>query len=221
MSMSSRLFPTSFRTPLDASIAANNPLPTTSVPLRIRCQCNAFDFTVQAYSATPPVRCACATCRKFHASAFSAFLPLEDGDAIKTRMASDADARTFTSHCDGLGAQLERAFCGRCKSVLGARPRDSTAGFLLALGCVEDASLPPALALAWQSNFRLLSAPPPSWWVALPARRQAPPRVLRGRCACGACAFEAASGDEFQTQQCAIAAKPGPGPKPSPGPSVL
>ena len=56
----------------------------------------------------------------------------------------------------GLDTTLSRHFCGQCRSVLGAQP--ATGDFLLALGCIEDESVPTALAVAWQSSFRTLAA---------------------------------------------------------------
>ena len=195
---SSRTYPSTFRSLLPTDVKPELLKPDND--LRVKCQCGAFSFAVKTAASTPPLRCHCVRCRKFHASAFATLLSLPrapDG------LLDDSRLRKYESPCDGLGKPLSRLFCGNCRSVLGATSGDD---FYLALGCVEDESIPPPLALSYQTRYESLSADQSAvWWTAKPSnqgRPTAPPRVLRGSCACGKCAFEAPSGSEFQTQHC-------------------
>jgi hypothetical protein len=204
--MPDRTYPDSFRSTLTSVAPSNRALPA-AVPLRVRCQCSAISFVVEAAATSEPVRCHCVQCRKFCASSCATYLPLQSAPEALVAPADQGGPRSFESPCDGLSLSLTRLFCGGCESVLGAKAAGAGGSeqVLLALGCVEDASIPPALALAWQSTHRTLCAEQaPAWWKAKPSGfgPTAPPRVLRGSCACGACAFEAASGNEFQTQHC-------------------
>jgi hypothetical protein len=196
--------------------------------VRAECQCGACSFSVS--DATGDViRCHCVRCRRYHASAFGAFLRLSVGVADLGTL--EALAR-YPDTCSVLG-RCERLFCTRCRSKLATValvPSDSpTEGggdgggrddgggrgggggmVLLALGSVVDDSLPAPLALKWQTVFEEWAvAERATWWSAQPPLRQvrllaaAPtPRLLRGGCACGDCTFEALSGSEFQTQHC-------------------
>lgn len=196
-----RAYPASFRSlPMRNAPEA---LLSSIAPLVVRCQCQKITFTVSVPSNMVPERCHCVQCRKFSASAFAVHIPLESTPEVLLVQAGSGGPQSYESACDGRGgATLSRLFCSRCRSVLGAQMAGSAgSSFLLALGCVEDDSVPPALALHWQVNFRALAPEQaPAWWSARPAgcRPMAPARVLRGSCACGACSFEAASGDEFQ-----------------------
>ena len=220
--MSSRLYPASFRSPL-VKPSRGGPLPPlpSSLELKVKCQCGDVDFEVPLDASRPPaiLRCHCRGCRRFHASSFAALLPLNH---VPETLVSERTTRSFESPCDGLSCKaMSRLFCQRCKSVLGAIPSAGASGdatlaaAYLAMGCVSDEFIPPSLALAWQqagaTGYRQLSTPEgdgpmhgPHWWTARPSGRPptAPPRTLRGRCACGACVFTAQSGSEFQTQHC-------------------
>ena len=201
--MFSRVFDSRFRTPL--LDAPKDPIPAI-VPLRVRCQCGALAFSVDVESTARPLHCHCGHCRRFHASAFAAFVQIDSIPAALADAAGGTGPMHFDSPCAGLESSLKRLRCGQCKSILGAQAEADGSSYL-ALGCVEDASIPPALALAWQTSFRpLVTDQGAAWWTAVPSsrqqRRHVSPRVLRGRCACGACAFEAPSGDEFQMQHC-------------------
>eukprot|EP00966_Prymnesium_polylepis_P091639 2121279-Prymnesium_polylepis.1 len=73
------------------------------------------------------------------------------------------------------------------------------------MGCVEDESVPSALAQHWAGRYEEWARDQrPAWWDAAPGRwsprgatRAGAIRTVRGGCRCGRCAFEARSGDEF------------------------
>ena len=203
MESTSRLYATSFRSPLQKP-NLSPVLPSSTAPIRVACQCGDLSFTVPIQSQVSPIRCHCAQCRRFHASAFAALLPL---DALPDAFAgSNPKVQRYEGACDG-GLVATRLFCARCKSVIGAVPLPgdaaAAAAALLALGCIDDSSIPPAIALSWQASSRDVAIEQGArWWSALPSAGRAPPRLLRGRCACGKCAFTAQSSDEFQTQHC-------------------
>ena len=157
--MPDRTYPDSFRSTLTSVASSNRALPAT-VPLRVRCQCSAISFVVEAAATSEPVRCHCVQCRKFCASSCATYLPLQSAPEALVAPADQGGPRSFESPCDGLSLSLSRLFCGGCKSVLGAKAAGAGGSeqVLLALGCVEDASIPPALALAWQSRHSTLCA---------------------------------------------------------------
>ena len=137
-----------------------------------------FSLAVQTAASTPPLRCHCVRCRKFHASAFATLLSLL---AHPTASSTIAVSRKYESPCDGLGKPLSRLFCGNCRSVLGATSGDD---FYLALGCVEDESIPPPLALSYQTRYESLSADQSAvWWTAKPSNQAAGRRRRRASCA--------------------------------------
>ena len=113
----------------------------------------------------------------------------------------NANVKVFKQNCSAFGP-VERCFCGSCRSVVATIAESGEV--YLAAGCIEDASIPADLARAWQTAFTESAIDEAvSWWPA-PAekRKRGASRVLTGGCACGACRFEAVSGDEFQTQHC-------------------
>ena len=193
-----REYPTAFRSPLGPMTA---PVPTEAT-LRVRCHCGActLALTVNTQVARA-VRCHCVKCRRYHTSAFGAFLKLP-GEASRLATIGTA-ARGYDDSCEAAG-KVERVFCGSCYSVLASIPEAGAAAdqhVLLALGCVEDDSVPPALAQHWAGCFEEWALPQRAlWWEALPRRWSRaggqPSRTIRGGCACGSCTFEARSGDE-------------------------
>ena len=195
-----REYPTAFRSLLGPVCS---PVPAEAT-LRVRCHCGTCKLavTVNTQVATV-VRCHCVRCRRYHTSAFSAFLKLP-GEVARLA-AIDSTVRRYADTCDMAG-KVERLFCGNCFSVLASLPEPGTANqhALLALGCVEDESVPPALARNWAGRFEDWALPRrAAWWESVPRRwSQAggpSSRTIRGGCACGACTFEALSGDEAST----------------------
>lgn len=172
-----REYPRSFRSVL----ADGDAEPPQEAELRLRCHCGACAFAARMRGEA--VRCHCPPCRRFHCSAFAAL--------VEASAALRAPAlRRCLGACEALGA-VERLVCARCSSKLGVVAEGR---LYAALGCVEDESLPEALARHWQGAFRSWeAAAAPAWWSARPsavsARRA---REATGGCACGACAFAAA-----------------------------
>ena len=172
-----------------------------------------FEVPLDSSAPPEPLQCHCRACRRFHASAFAALLPLSSMPEGLSAALAASQLAVFESECGGLSTRLSRYFCKSCKSVIGATPSSGpgsgSAAAYLAIGCITDESIASSLALAWQvgvstASRQLAVANGARWWTATATGRppSAPPRVLRGRCACGACAFSAQSGAEFQTQHC-------------------
>eukprot|EP00747_Dinoflagellata_sp_TGD_P200616 gnl/TRDRNA2_/TRDRNA2_74037_c0_seq2.p1 gnl/TRDRNA2_/TRDRNA2_74037_c0~~gnl/TRDRNA2_/TRDRNA2_74037_c0_seq2.p1 ORF type:complete len:325 (-),score=20.95 gnl/TRDRNA2_/TRDRNA2_74037_c0_seq2:43-1017(-) len=208
----SRTFDSSFRSLLDEQIKSLGRLRSAApkqAQLQVRCQCGSCVFQATARSSNGgcprAVRCHCARCRKYHMSAFAAFTPVHRRDIPEVGK-HVCPMRVYRDSCDALGA-VERVFCGSCTSVLATLPLEGAhaSEALLALGCVEDESIPLELAQHWQEEYeeRTPSARV-SWWSAVPAgfRQEPQTRTLRGSCSCGGCKFTAVSGQEFQTQHC-------------------
>lgn len=171
--------------------------------LRTRCHCGqcSFEVRVRGTGGEPPreVRCHCRGCRRFHSSAFGAFAAVAGEDAPKD-WTFGGKAIMRRDVCAELG-EVDRVLCARCFTKLATLPFDEegrrAAGCsaLLALGSVEDASLPEALSLHWQTSSEdwQMSASS-AWWAARASPRQGRPRTTEasGGCACGACTFTAA-----------------------------
>ena len=174
-----------------------------SFDLRVRCHCGDVAHTVPIEDPSPLLRCHCARCRRFHASAFATLLPVKHSAFARLETESIG---TYVSRCDGMEITLRRVFCARCKSVLGAVPEGGSTGAYLAMGSVEDTSIPGDIAFAWRVCFkdRPLREAAPWWWTEVPLGGGTSGRasVLRGGCACGACRFEASTDELFQTQHC-------------------
>uniref|UniRef100_A0A0G4FBW9 CENP-V/GFA domain-containing protein n=1 Tax=Chromera velia CCMP2878 TaxID=1169474 RepID=A0A0G4FBW9_9ALVE len=200
-------FSLSFRSRLNAVSVSSHVLEKATI--KVRCQCGNNAFAVEVERSSPVVRCHCVRCRKFHTSAFASYLKVSR-DAIPCDSTS-APVQKYLDSCNEIGP-VERLSCGWCNSVLASVPAIETGGplgggALLALGCVEDASIPPGLAKEWAHKFEEWKKEESAkWWEAAPSGRPIrgcrAERTLRGGCACGACTFEAWSGSEFQTQHC-------------------
>ena len=121
-----------------------------------------------------PVRCHCARCRKFHTAAYAALLPVESGALEQL-----AAARTFPDHCASMG-EVERMFCGGCHSVLATRQTQGVNSVFLAMGALEDSSIPPALVSAWRLLYaEACLAERASWWSGPAAEPSARPPEQR------------------------------------------
>jgi len=209
-----REYPTSFRSLLDdydgKVHGCSKELATTStLSLKVRCHCSkcAFCVTLHVSGSTWPasVRCYCKPCRRYHSSAFAAFVLAERVSLGQV----GSMATSYRDMCEACGP-VDRLFCGKCHSTIATLPIEAAqVGLaLVALGCVEDSSVPAALAYHWQGEFREWA---PSrrahWWTVVPKlfcakQLTSSQQRLCGGCACGGCAFEALFGSGFQMQHC-------------------
>jgi len=170
--------------------------------LRMLCHCGqcSFEARIRGTGGEPPraLRCYCKGCRRFHSSAFGTYVALDETAAPKDwTLGGKAILRRDV--CGRLG-EVDRVFCSQCFTKLATVPfdqgRDAAGGVaLLALGAVEDRSMPEALSRYWQTAFKEWEVVAGSaWWAAKVAPRQGRPRTreARGGCSCGACTFTAA-----------------------------
>jgi len=199
---SEREFPVSFRSLLDERGAAKGDGADANcceAVLRLRCHCGecTFDVRVHGVDGQPPVaiRCHCSNCRRFHTSAFGAFVAVE-----RQPTSGDWDiggqTRRHRDSCAELG-EVDRILCAHCFAKLATLPLEGARStqVLLALGAVEDSSVPESLARRWQSTFdEWQVGHGAAWWAAEPTPRKGPPRSkeANGGCICGSCAFTAA-----------------------------
>jgi hypothetical protein len=178
--------------------------------------CGAVNFECKSLDvATPPVRCHCQTCRRSHTAPFAALLPIDSLDVVSPSL--EACTVRCSDRCDKLG-EVERLFCPGCRSTVATVAPSSAGdggggGALLALGCLEDESLPPATALRWQREYDDWEpAQGPSWWRttrvtpsddansgnaekrhhSVATDDSSRGVMLRGGCACGGCSFHSA-----------------------------
>ena len=202
--MFSRSKSSSYRSPLGAP-NTTAVVPPDAFDCQLKCQCGQIVHSVHVHtpSASLPLRCHCRQCRRFHASAFAALLPIQQSSLPPL---GDDTMGSYTSACDGVGCALRRFFCARCKTILCAIPESSDRSTCyVAMGSIEDESIPRVVAQAWQVCFEdRAHGQAAAWWKAAPASRGARGStcVLHGGCACGACRFEAPTDDLFQTQHC-------------------
>lgn len=201
--------PVFFGLTLDVGSAAELEAPQW---LRVRCHCGRCAFQVCAAGAEPEVvRCHCPACRRWCCSAFAALLrvPAPNGQEVPRSAASAAAALAsawglgdevagVAGECSSMGA-VARLACSTCWSKLAVvhlHGAKCPAAFV-ALGVVEDDSVPAAVAEKWRRDYQDRALCQGSvWWSARPSPRETLPllrsRLVRGGCACGACEFEAA-----------------------------
>ena len=200
-----RVFPLDFRSPVgdDEALgsAGDESGPAGPLLLRFSCACGQCAFEAEVSDDQPPVRCHCVSCRRFHTTAFAAFAPVA---AVPAALGGAAVGR-YADRCHEVG-QVERIFCGQCRSTL-ATTVVGGGQTLLALGCLDDESLPPAVAVAWQRSFvEWQAAQRAGWWSLRPCAGSEPSAgsvlELRGGCACGGAAYRSVSGSSLQLQHC-------------------
>lgn len=218
-----REFPEAFRSLLDGQgKSRSSQVVPQRAKLKARCQCGACSFSMTACgdegSAPRTVRCHCSACRRYHTSAFGAFVPI----GRENLHGLDSKAVRYRDECKECGV-VDRLFCGVCFSVLATVPQQGNyaGSTLVALGVIIDESIPRPLSRHWQHEFLEWSPEcRAQWWTAIPAspgetdsdsssssrsrspHRSTPARQLRGGCACGGCEFKADAGDGLQTQHC-------------------
>lgn len=191
-----REYPPSFRSILPTIDDASGSVCVSEAKLVGHCHCGKCTFEVRvrgpASDQSPEmIRCMCRHCRVFHTSAFAAFVKVADGPADWTLGGS---ARWHSDRCDGFG-EVNRLICTSCftKLALAHSSEDGGMHVYLALGAVEDESVPEALARNWQKNFkehRVQDAA--AWWSSMPGPcQQKRIDVATGGCACGNCRFSA------------------------------
>lgn len=190
----SQEYPASFRSILDADAVADAAV-DAEAELRVRCQCKRCDFKVKTAAAgeAPSMsRCHCPSCRRFHSSAFATFVPVQS--ALEDWGLGDK-VILHKETCAALGP-VQRVLCGNCSTKLATIPlgdNSKNVRAVLALGAVDDDSIPKALAKRWQTDFQdwgLESGAP--WWKATPTPCASVRRVeASGGCACDNCRFKA------------------------------
>ena len=155
--------PRSFRSVLPQTDGAP---PPSHLELRSSCRCGRCSFAAPAPAYADAIRCHCVACRKFHTSAFAAYVVLAATPDF------GASATTIAGRCAILG-DVERVVCSACSSKLATRPLtgEDAGTTLLALGCVEDESVPAATARRWQRTYEEWSiATAATWWTAVAER---------------------------------------------------
>merc|ERR1740123_186067 len=178
MSRFDREYPSTFRSMLDDTEVEQCP---GEVELKVRCHCGECALTVQIKGLSrklpSAIRCHCQACRRFHASAFGAFVSVS-ADGVSGGWDFGGRARKHRETCGAIG-EVDRVFCGKCFAKLVTLPLSATHAqdALLALGVVEDSSVPAALGKHWQSNFEEWQGSfRATWWTAVACPQQGSPR---------------------------------------------
>ena len=116
--------------------AAAAAVASASLTLAVQCRCGAISFRATAADGRLE-RCHCARCRRASCSAFVPYVL-----AAEAPIQLLAAASRYADRCSAHG-EVERLFCGRCRSSLGmlATAEAGSIGppaYHLSLGCVED-----------------------------------------------------------------------------------
>mmetsp|Transcript_92462 Transcript_92462/g.193286 ORF Transcript_92462/g.193286 Transcript_92462/m.193286 type:complete len:378 (-) Transcript_92462:21-1154(-) len=179
---------------------------------RVRCHCDLASFQVSPTreAAGRLYRCHCPPCRRYHTSAWATYLRVATPSPLllETVLGEWGLARSnvlvHQDQCLELGA-VQRICCRRCMTKLATLPsdddddddEDEVRPYFIALGSVEDSSIPPAVGLGWRSSFEDWSPATQSrWWLAKLTSREnllaLNAREVSGGCSCGSCRFVAA-----------------------------
>jgi len=164
------------------------------------CPCRrcAASVTVEAQSVQS-VRCNCAHCQRYHAAPFSAFLVTTGGSRTDTSAVSAFEdmhnLQTWNDQCIKRGA-VERISCKYCGGKLATR---ASGQLHIALGAVDEETVPGAWARAWQTTTKeWVTKSRSTIWHAQPLLllmqtnfHTLRTQELQGGCACGNCRFRA------------------------------
>ena len=163
----------------------------------MRASCLCGEVVWEASSPSAVSHCHCSMCRKSHGSSFATYALVP---AASFRVVKGAEhVRPFQS-----SAEVRRAFCGRCGSVVPAQPAEAAGEHgIVPLGPVEgDPGVRPQLHIFWGSRAPWLAledglprfdAFPPGMDAPVLPSRQLPPAPagrVRGSCLCGEVAYE-------------------------------
>eukprot|EP00933_Yihiella_yeosuensis_P061540 TRINITY_DN6436_c4_g1_i1.p1 TRINITY_DN6436_c4_g1~~TRINITY_DN6436_c4_g1_i1.p1 ORF type:complete len:353 (-),score=57.92 TRINITY_DN6436_c4_g1_i1:280-1338(-) len=199
-----REYPTSFSSILTSDACEEEDDCPQSALVKIRCHCGQCVFKHTVAARTPgevpqAVRCYCSACRRFATSAFAALALGESSPAAVDNWGLGGKVKRWKATCSRLGP-VERIMCSNCFTKLAVlkQTTDEEMVVMLALGAIEDNSIPASLAKRWQIVFEDWEAGSSAlWWKARPnsdpesltSRRS---RRCTGGCSCGSARFEAA-----------------------------
>ena len=118
--------------------AAAAAVASASLTLAVQCRCGAISFRATAADGRLE-RCHCARCRRASCSAFVPYVL-----AAEAPIQLLAATSRYADRCSAHG-EVERLFCGRCRSSLGMLTTAEAGiggirppSYRLSLGCVED-----------------------------------------------------------------------------------
>jgi hypothetical protein len=191
---------------------ANHNHPFYSEMITSKCSCGSSEVSIRRQNLPKKVSvvdCHCASCRRFHVTAFVRYLQVPSNDVS---VSGDAIVR-FQDRCDELGS-VQRVHCRRCYSKL-LTTRSSNDGSYATgtvhvnMGPLDKKTIPDELAGQWKDGpiqqQRINMAP--SWAGAVTrydsdADVQPPDVTLTGGCTCGACQYEFQWTAPMEIQHC-------------------
>ena len=177
---------------------------TSNIPLKMSAElaakCACGEMTLRIKPTTMEILtvadCHCSRCRKYHISAFASYLTVP-----KELVTVEGSALfTFIDECNELGT-VERVSCGRCATKLAATQADT---YHVCMGSLDEDAIPKEYSSKWQTSRQgwQLEAKP-RWLSARPlAKRNMPPLVVTGGCACGACTYSVDYQPPSELQHC-------------------
>lgn len=201
-------------------------LPTTSGPPSVdtvmissRCSCGSvlveFPYPNAAVAPNAPIiDCHCASCRRFHVSAFVRYMEVPENDVS---ISGDSVVR-FTDSCSEAGP-VHRMYCRRCSSKLlttvigGSGSMSGKSTVLVNMGGIDSMTVPEPIADQWTNTEVTLWRPnmEASWTRAVPVdddddrpmpRAEPPAVTASGGCTCGACQYEFEFSAPSEMQHC-------------------
>ena len=161
------------------------------MPIRGSCLCGDVTFTIETAGAIL-YHCHCSMCRKAHGAAFATYVAAPRGSVA---LHGDGSVKHYASRPGS-----ERAFCGRCGSVVPPGTRASGVEIVPVGLLDEDPGLRPLLHIfvgakaPWHTITDQLprhEAYPPGWGEALAVARPTEHAAgeVRGSCLCGGIAY--------------------------------
>jgi len=169
-----------------------------SAELAAKCACGEMTLRIKptTMEILTVADCHCSRCRKYHVSAFASYLTVP-----KESVTVEGSALfTFVDECNELGT-VERVSCGRCATKLAATQADT---YHVCMGSLDEDTIPKEYSSKWQTSRQgwQLEAKP-RWLSARPlAKRNMPPLVVTGGCACGACTYSVDYQPPSELQHC-------------------
>lgn len=166
------------------------------------CACGELSLrTKDVDRKTNPIDCHCQRCRKYHVAAFATYIPTKS-------VVWEGEPKTYRDHCQQTG-DVERYFCSKCCTKMATRvisktdeknseqseqqQEDDAAEWLVALGPVEESSVPKDLLDKWRACRDTWQLQSGSMWPVARPNYKAPAkgetmasRMVTGGCACGA-----------------------------------
>ena len=191
-----------------------------SIIIQSQCNCRqvVLDIDITALSADVSssgqvFNCHCASCRKYHTSAYTSYLRVSShqlsirrGKDLIGKYMKDTPRSDESEH-----SYLERWYCTNCSSKLvSVDMSNDEQSYFVNLGPLNEDTVPTSYSSRWKEQLKqkesnLHVEDTSSWTRALPnyvPSATATSPIWTGSCSCGSCAYEIAITRAAQLQHC-------------------